>query len=1067
MLAATPRQPACGKHTTENRPKNKSIKIMGKRLYALCTGLLAASAMLQTPANAQTASTATPYEIPFSEIWNTWKSDLQNNVWTVEDKNNDGITWGADAGLGNFMVYDGSSQKQVADDWVVSPPLQLTAGKTYKIASSAFYAGNGLQLISAGYGTGDDPSEYTTVIPETTVNAQLSWTGSLQPTVLNGTFTPSTSGNYRIGFHCTSKERGYLVLSGVRVTEASAEGVRPAKVADLVVEVGAKGAVSSKVKFTVPTKDVNGSALTSITKVQIYRDNTSDAIKTYTSPTPGEAIEWQDETVTTGEHPYSVVVTANEYRSEEAKTTVYVGVDTPKAPANFKGYDNLDGTVTLTWDPITEKDGAHGGYVDTSELYYNVFNFYMGYNQEVTGGTGLTTNSLTVSGISYEGSQSMKQFCLCAQTKDASGTLASSDTTRVETFVVGGAYSLPYEESFSGASLTKGPWGIAANYPGRFGLSTSSSDGDNGSLYFVPSNTATTARIDGPKVDVSNAATPTLSFAYYAYPGSDGKINVYVKRNGQTMLLVGSVDYSTLEGSEGWRTASFDLTEFSTAGITNGYLCPSFEAESEETTINFDKVYIFDAVNNNLEATLNAPVRAQAGKSASIVVKVRNLGLAAANNYKVKAYVNNKLVETQEETEALASGESRDYEFAYTPNLNEKSFVTFGEVEWDADQLQDNNVSDEAVVDVTFSSLPAVDDLAASMSGNDAVLTWSEKNTENAEVTETFDNYEPFASAKVGEWTLYDGDKAATYTFGGISFNGMGDPMSYVVFNPYATTGLSGSILEQFASIFGAHSGKQYMASSSATIDTGTATSDWLITPELSGEEQTVSFYAFSPSDEVNAGVSSPTGGPETFDVYYSEDDTNVNSFVKLKENLEATCNWTKFDVDVPEGAKYVAVVHTSTGSATSYGYEPSWLGVDDFTYRTAALKVIGYNVYRDGKLVKKLDSKTTSYTDANVGDGHHTYNVIVSYSTGDSGLSNTASVGTVGINTADNGLVGVAAGKGCIKVIGANGAAVKVYTAAGATAFQATVASNATIAVKSGLYLVKVGNTTSKVVVK
>ena len=72
--------------------------------------MLAASAMLQAPANAQTASTATPYEIPFTEIWNTWKSDLQNNVWTVEDKNNDGITWGCDAGLGNFMVYDGSSQ---------------------------------------------------------------------------------------------------------------------------------------------------------------------------------------------------------------------------------------------------------------------------------------------------------------------------------------------------------------------------------------------------------------------------------------------------------------------------------------------------------------------------------------------------------------------------------------------------------------------------------------------------------------------------------------------------------------------------------------------------------------------------------------------------------------------------------------------------------------------------------------------------------------------------------------------------------------------------------------------
>ncbi len=1040
---------------------------MGKRLYALCTGLLAASAMLQTPANAQTASTATPYEIPFTEIWNTWKSDLQNNVWTVEDKNNDGIVWGADTGLGNFMVYDGTSQKQAADDWVVSPPLQLTAGMTYQIATSAFYYGSGLQLISAGYGTGDDPSEYTTVIPETTVNAALSWTGSLQPTVLNGTFTPSVSGNYRIGFHCTSKERGYLILNGVKVTEASAEGVRPAKVADLVVEVGAKGAVSSKVKFTVPTKDVNGSALTSVSKVQIYRDNTSDAIKTYTSPTPGEAIEWQDETVTTGEHPYSVVVTANEYRSEEAKATVYVGVDTPKAPTNFKGYDNLDGTVTFTWDPITEKDGAHGGYVDTSELYYSVYNLYYGYLQEVTGGTGLTKNSLTVSGISYEGAQSLLQYVVYAQTNTPADTLATSDYARVETFVVGGAYSLPYEESFSNGSLTKGPWAIASSYAGRFGLSTSSADGDNGSIYFVPSNVATSARLDGPKVDVSNAANPTLSFAYYAYPGSDGRINVYVKRNGQTLLPVGSVDYSSLDGNEGWRTASFDLTEFSTAGITNGYLCPYFEAVSEETTVTIDQVRIFDAVNNNLEASLDAPARAQAGKSASIVVKVRNLGLSAANNYKVHAYVNNKLVETQEETEGLASGDSKEYEFAYTPALNEKSFVTYGEVEWDDDQLMDNNVTSEAVVEVTFSSLPSVDDLAASMNGSDAVLTWSEKNTENAEVTETFENYDPFASAKVGDWTLYDGDKAGTYTFGGISFQGMGNAMSYVVFNPYATTGLSGSNLEQFASIFGAHSGKQYMGSCSATIDTGTPTSDWLITPELSGEEQTVTFYAFSPSDEVNAGVSSPSGGPETFDVYYSEDDTNVNSFIKLKENLEATCDWTKFSVDVPEGAKYVAVVHTTTGSTTSYGYEPFWFGVDDFTYRTAALKIIGYNVYRDGKLLKKLDSKTTSYTDANVGDGYHTYNVIVSYATGDSGLSNTASVGTVGIDTADNGLVGVAAGKGCIKVNGANGAAVKVCTAAGATAFHGNVKGNATIALKSGLYLVKVGNTTSKVVVK
>ena len=206
---------------------------------------------------------------------------------------------------------------------------------------------------------------------KTAVTSALSWGGTLNATQLSGVFTAPTTGNYRFGIHATSKQRGAILLNGVKVTSEAARSVRPATINDLVVEVGAKGAISAKVKFTVPAKDYKGAPLSSVSRVQIYRDY-NDLVKVYENPTPGQQIEWNDETVTGGKHVYSVYTTANDIRSDEAQTSVYVGVDTPMAPQNVRVWDNLDGTAKLMWDETTEKSGANGGYVDISERYYQV-----------------------------------------------------------------------------------------------------------------------------------------------------------------------------------------------------------------------------------------------------------------------------------------------------------------------------------------------------------------------------------------------------------------------------------------------------------------------------------------------------------------------------------------------------------------------------------------------------------------------------------------------------------------------------------------------------------------------
>ena len=58
------------------------------------------------------------------------------------------------------QAYNGANATVEADDWLISPPLHLTAGQTYTLESSAVvggYSGTG-QRMNVAYGIGDDPN---------------------------------------------------------------------------------------------------------------------------------------------------------------------------------------------------------------------------------------------------------------------------------------------------------------------------------------------------------------------------------------------------------------------------------------------------------------------------------------------------------------------------------------------------------------------------------------------------------------------------------------------------------------------------------------------------------------------------------------------------------------------------------------------------------------------------------------------------------------------------------------------------------------------------------------------
>ena len=177
---------------------------MRKTLRVLFSAALAATTLVPSATNAQTPSTGGPYDIPYSCLWND-RTVLSTNEWTVEDKNNDGITWGfSDDVPGSFVSYVGTTQKQDADDWLVSPYLAFEAGKTYKIETGGFKAIGGSQKLAVAIGTGDDPTTYK-VIGDYVISATYGGGGGATP--VEGEFVAPTTGSYRVAFHCTSDQR--------------------------------------------------------------------------------------------------------------------------------------------------------------------------------------------------------------------------------------------------------------------------------------------------------------------------------------------------------------------------------------------------------------------------------------------------------------------------------------------------------------------------------------------------------------------------------------------------------------------------------------------------------------------------------------------------------------------------------------------------------------------------------------------------------------------------------------------------------------------------------------------
>lgn len=897
-----------------------------------------------------------PYTVDFTQ-----EGVIDN--FTVIDANADGKTWNWTASNGAYNAYSSTLN---ADDYLVTAPINMIEGKKYDItavmrAYSASYAEK-FEVVIGNAATAEALT--TVVIPETEVT-------SITATDYTGQFTAPATGKYFVAIHAISdKDSWYLIANSLSVEAAPSENA-PAAVGDFTVTPGAEGALEVNLSFNIPYNAINGESLANPVDVKIYRDGV--LVNTITNASLGSNQTWKDTNVENRkEYTYWVVcsdATAGDGLKSEKKSA-FVGEDYLADIEGIYVAATTATSATFAWEQV---QGVNGGYVNQSGVTYklmslaiesSIFGNYLVEDQELVSTSDLTA---TIDINLDEGEMEYRYFGV----KAVKGDEATDATSDYAYLVVGAPEELPIVEGFANSTLHYG-W----DTNGGLGVDTESSDGDGTALKLYNNGTSSEVYFALNKVNLKNVGNPTLIF--------DVKSPMITSVSG-----IGSVDDNSTEVlsnatvTSEYTTVKVPLTSlknhtrFATVGIQA--TIPTASIEQYEDYIIIDNIRIVDLYEHDLAVSVKAPKNINAGENAPIKVTVENQGENAANGYTLVIKAGDKELFNKTVNEALPAFKKSEYDVTLeTTTFDDTQDITVSaEVIYDNDLNPDNNKA-ETIVSVKGSTLAQPENVKAVQNADETVkVSWTAPSTDAAtEITDDVESYEEFDcgglneevhTGNIGAWTVYDGNAAYCYGFDGVTIPNLGDKNAWLVMAP-----ASEQVSQDLSANYPAHSGDQYFISACCAEPEGAvaATDHWLISPELTGVEQTISFYA---------RVITAQYGAETYEVLASSTDAQPASFTKVAEGSIDATEWTEVTAQLPVGTKFFAIRHTST--------DVFGLMVDDITYLGGASAAESFNIYVNGEKIANVAGDKTEYivTPDKFAPGEQSFAVSAVYASGES----------------------------------------------------------------------------------
>ena len=406
------------------------------------------------------------------------------------------------------------------------------------------------------------------------------------------------------------------------------------------------------------------------------------------------------------------------------------------------------------------------------------------------------------------------------------------------------------------------------------------------------------------------------------------------------------------------------------------------------------------------------PSQMKIGDTKSVTVSVKNIGLekVLAKNYVVKFYADNELIATIDRdsepnpVDNLEQGQSQTLTFQVTAN-KAGNMTIYAEVVNEADEEQRNNKTEIATIIVLSDIVLPTASLEGQYRNGTVKLTWA---APNGHFVEGAEQYAAFTYDGLGAWTMVDGDKAFTQKpnnlFSTVDYPNWNTPKAFIVMDPIKA-GL-GPDLNAFGDKFLPYNGNQYFAGLySAVKDSETSghevdNDDYMVSPILSGNAQTISFWARGYRGTEATGYETDAAFNETMVVLYTLDAANLDPTTYTVAKEEFTVNdkaWEKYSAELPEGAKHFALHRTS--KATQYvesdgsQYKVAGTGsfimmIDDIKFQVEPKTVLGYNVYKNGEKIETLAANATVYGPVNA-DMNDLFYITAIYEEGESLPSN------------------------------------------------------------------------------
>ena len=381
----------------------------------------------------------------------------------------------------------------------------------------------------------------------------------------------------------------------------------------------------------------------------------------------------------------------------------------------------------------------------------------------------------------------------------------------------------------------------------------------------------------------------------------------------------------------------------------------------------------------DLAIALDAPAQVVGGNDATVTATVTNTGETPVTGYTVTITADGNTILTQTVNETLAVGATNELTVQYPTTAaqvgNTVNFAANVAYTDDGDATNNNATASMSII-----NMPAPENVVATgdSENQSATVTWDAPSIlpiGTGPVGEGFDDqteFEPFDIGDltdqvhigtIGGWTVYDPTGSRVWGVEDGDFPNMGQPQAWIVMNPSQATGISVT----------PHSPEQFMESICPLNNssyTGGAANHWLISPELSGNAQTITFYE---------RIVTTKYGNETYEVLASPNDidnTDPSVGFTVVETIESDkTEWFQRTITLPAGTKHFAIHHISNDI---FG-----MMVDDVTYEANDVPIapVSYNIYLDGVLVGSVDANDPlTYDISNVSGGTHTASVSAVY---------------------------------------------------------------------------------------